>query len=189
MTEPIKERDRMINRVWLTLRVKTNAVTHCWLFQYAASYSSTAPVCIPVWSTFQCYLLSFFILLWIYGDRKYLNPSTAPPEKTRLGNKPVLFTSTHTPIVQQQPVTTRTARRWPQKANETFPKSGMQSKSHGDAISSTTDCIMENINLVSVLHHVLVDGVRFSPRTCPVSPQAVAEQEDNCAHSAQRFPL
>ncbi|MBN3314597.1 BT2A1 protein, partial [Atractosteus spatula] len=88
----------------------------------------------------------------LYANAKDAYSSTALPPLGRSDHNLVLLTPLYTPIVQRQPVTMRTVRRWSQEAMEDL-RGALEAtdwdvlcEPHGDDIDSMVDCVTDYIN-------------------------------------------
>ncbi|KAK0131578.1 hypothetical protein N1851_033754 [Merluccius polli] len=78
----------------------------------------------------------------LYANTLDAYRSTALPPLVRSDHNLVLLSPTYTPMVQRQPVTTRTVRRWSQETNELLLKDwDVLCEPHENNIDSMTDCI------------------------------------------------
>jgi hypothetical protein len=88
----------------------------------------------------------------LYANTQDAYRSTALPPPGRSDHNLVLLSPTCTPIVQRQPVTTTTVRRWSQETNELLQGCfeatdwDVLCEPHGNNIDSMTDCITEYIS-------------------------------------------
>ena len=88
----------------------------------------------------------------LYANAQDAYRSTALPPLGRSDHNLVRLSPTYRPIVQRQPVTTRTVRRWSQETNELLQGCfeatdwDVLCEPHGNKIDSMTDCITEYIS-------------------------------------------
>lgn len=87
----------------------------------------------------------------LYANAMDAYSATALPPLGRSDHNLVLLTPSYVPLVQRQPVTTRTVRRWSQEAKEALQDCfestdwNVLCGPHGEDINNLTDCVTEYI--------------------------------------------